>query len=480
MARNIPEKMVKMKMLAEDTEGNGDYAKAESWHDERIAMAEVHTREEKEGWRVLWRAKKDYAQFTLCRGKDFLPKAKELLKDALRLKPDDAQSATLLIAVCAEIGDEDSCAFATDLFTSTGCGSDGIGGVLRALLHRIKGEAALQRRALRVAGESTESPFEGRKVVAACLDGAEFFVANSLVGIAEVCLEWAKEEEERVKGVCKVLTLPTGSVGELRAKGCLLKARVEFTLKQGEADMQLVTEAERRNKGGPGEPAAKLVAAEALAAKGDKDEALLKYIECLDLLGLDIPYRVYVATFGLLWEEGRYEESREVMFRAAKTKKYSSVWLNIARCSLKLGYLDDAEDSLQESNGANTNDSKSWGLFSLVCLASGESRLGEANEALKQSLGLGVDDLEVLSELGGNFVAIDQFGQAEAIYLRSVEVCKEGGDVTGESKFLRLLGWVYECKREFGNAMKCYEDAKGKGGGANELDKLRSRLGSEL
>jgi tetratricopeptide (TPR) repeat protein len=499
VAKNIPDKMVQIKMLAEDNEGNGDYVVAEAWHNDRIGMAEIEARGEKDGWMLLHKGKLDYADFTLTRSvgdAELLNAAAKMLREALTLKPSDKDTVALLISTLLEIGGD--LEEANELMKA--CWAEALGenktgaaveqsayaavengatlNVLQALLHSAAGEAALSRRSLRTAGSATESQFAGRSIIEACLDAASYFLSVNLVNLASTCLSWAGEHENEVKSMCVRLGIPTGGVTELRAKMSLLKAKHELLAKAGECDISLFTEAELRNKTLPASSAkAKLLVADALLAKGDKAKATLKYIECIDLLEDPIPYRVYVALYNLLYEKGRFEEGREIMFRAAKTWKYSSVWLNIAKTSLKLGYLEDAEDSLQESNGANTNDNCSWGLFSLLCLASGEARLGEANEALKQSLGLGLSDLTILEELGRGFVDIDQLTQAESIYSRCIEVA---GESEGGTKYFDLLGKVYEHMREFEKAMGMYKEGEKRGGGGQNLSELKRRLVAEL
>ena len=232
------------------------------------------------------------------------------------------------------------------------------------------------------------------------------------------------------------------------AKLCLLKGDI------GGAEAAVLY-AEKRYKDGEAEERGlvALAHAEVMFKKLDEPAALSKYLSALKLLPDPVPFSVYLSIFKLLSAANRWAEAREVMFRAAKSWSYSSVWLNISKASIKLGYLEDAEDSLQESNGADTNDPRSWGLFVIVCLKQGE-RLSEANEGLKQALGLGLSDLDILREMGDLFVAIDEMAQAEAVWRRGVEIMPPAEE--GAEFGLRLAKCL-EAQREFEKALACYD-----------------------
>ncbi|GMI19414.1 hypothetical protein TeGR_g1385 [Tetraparma gracilis] len=478
VARNIPEKMVKLKMLAEDAEGNGEGGRADRRHAERVGMAKVQCEAEREGWAALWRAKADHAGFLLDAG--LLERARDALREAAALKHDDAESLALLAAALVEIGAGPGEA-GDVLLLLKGVADDANASVLEALLRDKEGSGPLARAARAKAAEKAREAgckFEGREGVHALLSAADFLLAANLPAGARTCLAWAAEAELLAKEACGALGLPDACPAELRARRSLLAAAL--AARAGAPDLALCEDAERRNRLLPDCGRAKLLVAEALDKAGDGEGAVGKYVECLDALPAPVPYKVHVALYRLLAKEGRWEEAREVMFRAASTWKYASVWLNIAAASLKLGYLEDAEDSLQESNGADTNDGRSWGLFALVCLAGGEGRLGEANEALKQALSLGLDELGVLEELGERFVAIDQLGQAEAVYGRCVEVCDALGEGPRAAAFCVRKGKVLEGKREFEAAMGMYQEGRSRGAEGGELEALRSRLGTDM
>ncbi|GMH65174.1 hypothetical protein TL16_g04134 [Triparma laevis f. inornata] len=490
VAKNVPNKMVKLKMLAEDAEGNGEFDKSRKWHLDRIKMAEVETRNEKFGFRYLIKSKVDFADFILSCG-GARSEAVSALVDAVGLDVKDVDNVTLLSALLLDEGvegnplkylngvfemllgeDESGDGFDEDSYA--GVGNASVLSVLTAIWYKSAGEGADMRKALRIAGKAAKlggSAWPKRHVVAALLDAAEFLLNNKLGKAAKACLNWVVEFEEKAKAAARDVGGSTGGVRELRARFSLCSARLKFLNGDFEAAKVAVVDAEKRYKGG--ENAEKgmvaLVYASIVEKLGDKGMALAKYLSALKLLEDPVPFTCYVALYGLLSSAERWAEAREVMFRAAKSWSYSSVWLSISKASIKLGYLEDAEDSLQESNGADTNDPRSWGLFVIVCLKMGE-RLQEANEGLKQCLSLGLSDLSVLREMGDLFVEIDEMVQAEAVWRRTVEV-------KGGVEFGLRLSKCLEAQREFEKALKNYDLVVGVGGkGLHLVEQERAKL----
>ncbi|GMH61881.1 hypothetical protein TrST_g1056 [Triparma strigata] len=500
VAKNVPNKMVKLKMLAEDAEGNKDYEKSRKWHLDRISMAEVETRNEKFGFRYLIKSKVDFADFQLSSGGG-RSEAVSALIDAVGLDYKDVDNAMLLSALLLDEGIGEPAKYLNGVFEmllgedESGDGFDessyaGVSNastlsILLAIKHKAAGENKEMRKALRIAGKAAKlggSEFAKRHVIVACLDAAEYLLGNKLEKAAKVCLDWADEFEEKAKATARDFGASTSGVKQLRAKQSLCSAK--FLLQTGdfEGGLRAVVDAEKRYKNA--EAAEKgvvaLVYAQIADAMGDEKVALAKYLAALKLLEDPVPFPVYVALYGLLSRAERWAEAREVMFRAAKSWSYASVWLNISKASIKLEYYEDAEDSLQESNGADTNDPRSWGLFVIVCLKKGE-RLQEANEGLKQALGLGLGDLDILREMGDLFVEIDEMVQAEAVWRRAVEV-EQGGVEFG----LRLSKCL-EAQREFEAALENYDSVvSGNGGGKGvhlveqERAKLVKKMGKDI
>ncbi|GMH46780.1 hypothetical protein TrRE_jg150 [Triparma retinervis] len=382
VAKNIPQKMVKLKMLAEDSEGVGDVDSARRFHMDRIAMAEIETKNEKLGWKYLVGAKVDYADFLLsiqARGE-----AIACLKEAVGLNGKRVDNAMLLGCVTLEEGgegggellggcfdlllpeDEDGEGYDEDSFAEVD--NAAVMNVLVALNYKQAGEASLMRKALRTAALAVQKSGGGsplRHLIVACLDAADFLLASKLSKCAKVCLEWAAECEAKAKAKCRENGLNDGGVRELRARQAVMKCKICLIDGDLEAAKGFAAEAEKRYKssGKAERGQVALMASEMFLAAGNEKNALAKLVSCLDLLPDPVPYKVYHSLYLILSGQGRWKEAREVMFRAAKSWKYSSVWLSIGKASIKLGYLEDAEDSLLESNGANTNDGKSWGLF---------------------------------------------------------------------------------------------------------------------
>jgi len=110
-ASNIPDKIVKLKMLAEDAEGNENFAYAERLYRSQVEMSKVETRNERMGWRILQKACSDFAEFSLCRwdvaSEGKLAAARESLENALTLCGTDSSNKLLLSAIYLEQGENE-------------------------------------------------------------------------------------------------------------------------------------------------------------------------------------------------------------------------------------------------------------------------------------------------------------------------------------------------------------------------------------
>ena len=324
-------------------------------------------------------------------------------------------------------------------------------------------------------GSSTN---EGRHVVTAVLEAADYLLSYSLTKTANQCLKWADEYIESNRNKCIEIGAPTMTPMNIRRR--LTSTRAKYFLAAGDLESahKAALEAEQRNKGHFNAGATALVLAEGLLKLGRKEEALTKDLSLLKLLEKPIPFRVYCTAAKLLIEFERYDEAREVCFQAADTWRYSSVWLRIGSTSIKLGFLEDAEDALQEANGADTHNSLVWGYFCLVCLrAKVGDRLREANDALSQALRLELDDSEIIVELGEEFTLIDQLPQAEALFRRGVNL---GIGHPGEFNF--KLGSNLASQNEYEGALEQFalgEEAGGEWGErcSDSASALKAKIG---
>ena len=487
---NVPEKCLKLKMLAEDCEGNGKYAEAEGFHLERLRMALHEATFTKGGLPHLRKAKADYGQFLLI--KAGIPaqfnEAKQELKGALSLDVEDWHTATLLAALSLELGDlEDAGPLLAALSPPPPADEDGrashensaVVSVMQALRHETLGDQASKRSALRVASRagkanSTEgkSLFPQRHLIRSLLDAADYFNSYNLIGLSARCVALSEECETKAKALALSIGAPSCAPGKLRSRHCLVKGKLLLQKNDLEGANALLLESELRTKGTAYAGASALAFSETYWALGDEfiDLATEKLILCLRLVASPVPFKVYCRLFTLLFSKGRYAEAREVYFQAAQTWKYPSVWLGISRTSIKLGFLEDAEDSLQEANGADTQDACAWGLFCVVCLKGGGSRLGEANNSLTQALLLGLKDVGIVREMGELFSSIDQLVQAESLWRRGMELTQDGERENVE--FGLALAGCLGRKNEHDGAIEVYEDVlvKGKAGGGGQQD----------
>ena len=92
-----------------------------------------------------------------------------------------------------------------------------------------------------------------------------------------------------------------------------------------------------------------------------------------------------------------------------------------------------------------------------------------------QALRLNLSDSEIISELGDLFLCIDQLPQAEALFIRGVDLGLDG--------FNWKLGNVLELQNEFDKALDAFQ--KGKNGPnsswsdkcKDSIEKLKAKIG---
>jgi len=479
IASNIPEKIVKLKMLAEDAEGNARFGYAEEIYGKQIEMAKIEANNERHGWRTLQKALSAHAEFCLTRDDSntkYLNIAKQSLEDALSLCQTDVENKLLLAAIYLECSnlkeakaaiselyaqqlprDENNDGYDTDTLASESGDNSTLLAVFEAILHHQKNEVQAKRMCLRIAERSAQkkgsSTNNGRHTIISCLEAADYFLQYNLCISAGLCISWSQALMDSARLKCEDIGVPEATPASIRRRMSVAQANYHFLIGDLKKAKKIAMEAEKRNKGHFNAGSVCMVLAHILLQNGEKEEALIKYLICLELIEKPIPFKIYCNAAKLLVEFERYEEAREIYFQAADTWRYSSVWLGIGSTSIKLGYLEDAEDALQEANGADTHDDKVWGYFAIVCLMSNsQGRLKEANNALTQALRLNLSDVGIIRELGELFLAIDQRVQAEHLFARGIQI--EGGEV-GEFEY--KLGTCLEKQNEYERALAIFD-----------------------
>ena len=216
--------------------------------EDRINMAEVETKNAKDGFRYLIRAKVDFADFVLSSGR---PKAEAIasLSDAVSLDPSNAENATLLSAILLEDGSGEPEVLLKSIFDlalpedESGDGYDyedfakvkhaKILNILMALRHHAAGDAAQTRKALKTAALAAQ--LKGRvnpkrHVLVACLEAAEYLLANKLFKSAQKCLDWVSEFEAKAKEIAADCGASTAGAKEVRPWFLPLKKGIKLAL----------------------------------------------------------------------------------------------------------------------------------------------------------------------------------------------------------------------------------------------------------
>ena len=77
----------------------------------------------------------------------------------------------------------------------------------------------------------------------------------------------------------------------------------------------------------------------------------------------------------------------------------TTTWLYLGLSCLRLGELTNAEDALSQANILDHLNPRVWGLMTVLCL-NGKNRLAQAQMCFAEALRLGLEDQEILDEIG--------------------------------------------------------------------------------
>ncbi|KAJ3075167.1 Cilia- and flagella-associated protein 70 [Podochytrium sp. JEL0797] len=142
-------------------------------------------------------------------------------------------------------------------------------------------------------------------------------------------------------------------------------------------------------------------------------------------------------------------KAKTMYLRACESKASSSSWLGVAKASMVLGQLDEAEDSLSEANVLNNRDSDVWGYLALLCLM--QDRQFEAGQCISQAMRNKIKNPEVLRLVGTAFMDCKQAAPAVECFRIALEIDpKDAATKTLFSNALSLQSADY-LKSQFGS-----------------------------
>jgi len=96
------------------------------------------------------------------------------------------------------------------------------------------------------------------------------------------------------------------------------------------------------------------------------------------------------------------KQAKAMYIHASEIKPSSQTWLGVGKACYLLKEYSEAEDALAEANVLNNRDGDVWAYIALLCLTL--NRLFEANQAISQALRFGLKDLEILKQVGMEFM----------------------------------------------------------------------------
>jgi len=368
--------MDKIRFAAKEAEGRDLFDKAAKYHQECIARRKTDV--------SCWY---DYGCFCMRIGD--IAKADECFREAVSINQAHGPSM-LLAAVIAWMNEQFD--VATALFeAATHYESTGIAWAVRSLYHNlleddISADMCMQE-AIKVAPKKQ-----------VWLDTASFLLNIKVGAFVEGALRELKVEfgERCASGV------PPAEASEMAA----IFATYHLQQEQYAEALELLDEAITADVTNPVTVGVK---GHVLYRSKDFGAARETYKRALDLPGDLSDLEVIRLRLAALYLENADYELAKSLFMQASAKNPSAIsWEGVGIASFKLGYIEEAERALAESNMYDNANPKVWGYLSLLCLQTG--RRTEAEQTYKYAVRHGLVDADLVAELEAKQVEVG-FGQ---------------------------------------------------------------------
>ncbi len=88
-------------------------------------------------------------------------------------------------------------------------------------------------------------------------------------------------------------------------------------------------------------------------------------------------------------------------------------WVYLGVSLLKLGELIQAEDAFTQANILDNTNPNVWGYMTILCLHYGKDRRVQADLCFEETLLMGLNDSEILEEIGDLYLKEGQLTKAE-------------------------------------------------------------------
>ena len=111
-----------------------------------------------------------------------------------------------------------------------------------------------------------------------------------------------------------------------------------------------------------------------------------------------------------------WKDARTVFLKCCKETTRFVSWAYLGYCLLKLGELAQAEDAISQANIIDHSNPIAWGMMTLLCLTTGETRLIQANMSFIEAIKLGLKNQVIIEEVGDLYSILGQLDQALIAY----------------------------------------------------------------
>lgn len=127
------------------------------------------------------------------------------------------------------------------------------------------------------------------------------------------------------------------------------------------------------------------------------------YIRAIRISGSEVDPELE-ERLGLIYIKRKsWKDAKVVFLKRVGEGISASSWKNLGLALLKLNELSQAEEALTQANILDNLNAEVWGLLTIMCLQSGEKRIIQARQAMVEAMKLGLENPELLGEIGELF-----------------------------------------------------------------------------
>ncbi|CDW74115.1 tetratricopeptide repeat protein [Stylonychia lemnae] len=169
-----------------------------------------------------------------------------------------------------------------------------------------------------------------------------------------------------------------------------------------------------------------------------------------------------------------WKDAKVVFAKCCKEFTSTTSWMYLGLALLRLGELSLAEDAFTQANILDNFNPKIWGYMCILCLTVGKDRKFQAQICFREALKTGLNDTEILEEIGDLYVREGYYDQATESFAQLIKIDPKHGE--GWQKLADVYCNNLKLNKERSNAIDAYKKAIELVEGENNKSKIALTL----